>query len=787
MRTNLILCSCLLLAACSFQEDVALSTNAASALVDPQGQHLADLELIAPLTSAFESPTAFDHQASAIELMVTIPPSCSSKLGCGVYVADDEGHWLHRFAPQAVGPGTHHLRFSLQDALAWSSAESPEIYLSTFQKQMAKTFGCYFWSEEELSGSIEIHVCRLMHEAKPKQTEPFFIHNLQLDGMDERSGHVQVQTGQRWQCQFRPEPLPFNPYASKEFQVDLQITDQSRQQQLVVPGFFNEPVQLQDRGNAELATTDGQGYFCVRYRPQKAGLYQLQLHCRWQDQERYIPLPDMLVTGEDWDDFVRTDPNDPRFLQLDGEFFWPTGINLKSANDDWCASYLRTIKTPSLGTYTYEHYLSRLKKAGGNYTEIWMCNWNLALEWFDDWESYRGLAGYSAKHAQQLDQILDSAYEKNIRVILSFRNHGQGHTRSGNRNIPSDTNEWHYNPYNKDAGGFLGSAVELFSHEESLRRQEDLHRYIVARYADHPAIMMWKLWSEVDLTDAAKEDSHRRFDSTPALVAWHKRMSAQISALDVYDHLICAHYSTDFHRVDTKVYKLPKITASCINAYLWRLEGHYGKQYTLAQLLYDSCNTAGAFKLHSDVMRDLRQPIIVSEYGGGNPFRMTEDELWAHHESAPWAAFLSGHASGPLFFWYEWIDQRDHWRPLSAVKRFAEGEDLRSGASTSRPVLLSAQHARQRLWSCAWVRPGRILAYVMDKHWGAYGNRTALIEQAHLHIGKNVKSGAMHVEWWDASQGARIGQQRIQHPGGKLTLTMPAFRRHLACKIWRIE
>ena len=779
-----------MLTACGFQATVPTPQRKPDLVPTEHPETAGLLTLHAPLSSHFEAALPFNPVASAIELSISIPDTVQTHIGCGVYIADDEGRWMVRSATQALSAGQHHLQFSLGEKQHWVSTIAPEMHLHAFHKQLGKTYGCYFWSEQELDQQLAIHACKLVYD-EPAAVSPNYYLSDVTCGLDGNSSIAtdpfQLQAGQRWSCSFRAHPVPGNPYNSRHFVADLCLADIDSGAVITIPAFYQEPLALLARGSDEEARPLGQGHFCVRFRPQRAARYRATLHCHWPDHEQVFALPDLHVSGPDWDDIVRSDTHDKRFLSVDGAFFWPTGINLKSANDDWCASYLKTTKTPSLGTYTYEQYLSRLQKAGGNVTEIWMCNWNLALEWFDDWESYRGLKGFSAKHACQLDAILDSAYTKGIRVIISFRNHGQGHTRSGNFNIPTDTNEWHYNPYNKQVGGFLDNAVDLFTDPEALRRQQDLHRYIIARYADHPAVMMWKLWSEVDLTDAAKEDSHRRFDSTPALVQWHQTMSKQIADLDIYDHLICAHYSTDFHRVDTQVYKLPDISASCINAYLWRLEGHFGKQYTLAQLLYDSCNSAGAFRLHDDVLRDLQKPIIVSEYGGGNPFRMTENELRAHHHSAPWAAFLSGHATGPLFFWYEWIDQREHWQPLSAVKRFARGEDLRNAETQARPVLLSARHAQYKLWSCAWVRPGRLLAYIMDRHWGAHGTRAPLIEHAQLHIGKNVKAGLMQIEWWDASLGQVIKREHIQHPGGDLQLQLPTFRRHLACKVWRSE
>ena len=739
------------------------------------------MTLRAPLTSAYESPLPFDSQKAAIQVSLTIPQLVSGALGCGVYISDDEGNWLHRFAPKSLSAGSHNIVFKLQDPGSWPAPTSA-MPANNYRRELAKHFGCYFWSEHDVDGEIQIHACQLIDAEHGLSEVDHEIVDVVIGDYAVSESTAMLSTGKRWELHFNPAPFPKEPYQSSDFKADLHLIGPDGKT-LVIPSFYMEPMKLKSMGSHQTGAIAAAPYFCVRFRPQRAGRYKAKLVCEWEDGvSRVVDLPDLDVHGADWDDMVRTDKDDSRFLSVNDQFFWPTGINLKSANDDWCHAYLRTIKTPNLGTETYEQYLGRLQRSGANVTEIWMCNWNFALEWYDDWPSYHGLDGYSALHAQQLDDVLDSAYEKGIRVILSFRNHGQAHTRSGNRNIPSDTNEWHYNPYNKQVGGFLNSAVDLFSNEQAFQRQENLHRYICARYADHPAIMMWKLWSEVDITDAAKKDSHIKFTSTPALESWHDRISKHLSEHDIYDHLICAHFSTDFHRADTKLFKLKHVSAICINAYLWRLAGAYGRRYTLAQLLYDSIHTRGAFRIHKDILGELGKPIVVSEFGGGNPFQMTERELRAHHLCAPWAAAMSGHAMGPLFFWYEWIDQNDHWWALGSIKRFLKGEDLRG--KDARSVVLSAEGGAN-LWARAWARPGRIMAYVMDARWGMDGARQNLISDGRLKVGSKVKAGEMTVEYWDASLGRVIERKVINHPGGNLTLQLPAFRRHIAVKCWR--
>lgn len=741
-----------------------------------------ELRLQSPLSSVYESPQKFDPQASAVELCVRMLQPESSWTGCGVYLSDDEGNWLCASSMQPLRPGVQTLRFTLQEDGMWNSPISKNI-LHNYSKQLVDSFGCFMWSAGSSSQNILVLSCRLVFETL-EEDKRYAINQLEIDDFDASSFCARLQTGKRWQLRFNALPFPDFPYNTQHFKTDLVLRDETGIE-LRIPAFYHEGMALINSGSYESAMIDEQAYFCVRFRPQRAAHYSAELHVSWENAATQVfTLPDVVVTGDDYDDYVRVDKNDARFLSINGEFFWPTGINLKSANDDWGKTYLGTRTTLSLGTSTYEAYFARLARSGGRVTEIWMSNWNLCLEWYDGWDSYHGLKGYSAKHAQQLDEILDCAQRYNIRVILSFRNHGQGHSRTGNRNIPSDTNEWHWNPYNTKHGGFIDSAVDLFTNEQVMRRQEDVHRYICARYADHPSIMMWKLWSEVDLTDAAKHNSFKKFTSTKSLETWHAHMGKHLSDLDIYDHLLTTHFSTDFHRADTVLFKLKHITAICINAYLWRLEGAYGRHYTMVQLLQDSTHKPGAFKIHTDVLSDLKKPVVVTEFGGGNPYRMTAAQLQSHHYAAPWAALVSGHAIAPLFWWYEWVDQNDHWNPMHAASRFLIGEDLRG--KNARSVRLSFRYKQYDIWSYAWAKPGCVLGYLIEQKWAENGQADYVIEGAKLRISTKAAPGRMLLEWWDANLGEIVAERQFVHSGGLLEIQAPEFRRHIAFKLKRL-
>ncbi len=113
--------------------------------------------------------------------------------------------------------------------------------------------------------------------------------------------------------------------------------------------------------------------------------------------------------------------------------------------------------------------------------EIWLASWNLGLEWRGDWPEFEGAGRYNQVSAARLDAILDAAWANRIRINLVIYNHGMA--------SPRMDSEWKDNPYNARQGGPLQDPLEIFTSAAAQRGQDSLRRYLIARYADHPAIL----------------------------------------------------------------------------------------------------------------------------------------------------------------------------------------------------------------------------------------------------------------------------------------------------------
>jgi hypothetical protein len=431
-------------------------------------------------------------------------------------------------------------------------------------------------------------------------------------------------------------------------------------------------------------------------------------------------------------------------------------LNLHSTFDKRCRQYFDTIQTPERGSLVYSALFQRLAAAGCNATEVWMSAWNMALEWNENWPGYSGAGRFNQGNAAKLDAVLDAAQANGIRIILVMNNHGQA--------CPDYDWEWKDHPWNLANGGVLKNSSELFADPRSLIGQVNLRRYIIARYADHPAILGWKLWTEIKSFGIGIAKN----------VRWHEGAAAHLHAIDTYRHPVTTHWSGDYTDTDPEICVLPGIDFLCIDAYHGD-NGNYDGS-TVIDLIWNGVTETrrglGQFK----------KPVLVTEYGGswkGGSSTMLAIEL----ASTPWAAAMSGNAGMPFMWWFEWIDQGEHWQPFSAIGRFLAGEDLRG--TDARAVVLPASGDRGPWWVRSWVRSGNMLGYVANHRWTGEGNDSELHKSVLVRIGSQIAPGSCRVEWWDANQGIVLGVQTVDHPGGALDLAAPAFLHHIAFKLQR--
>ncbi|MBA3684707.1 MAG: hypothetical protein H0W72_05635, partial [Planctomycetes bacterium] len=497
--------------------------------------------------------------------------------------------------------------------------------------------------------------------------------------------------------------------------------------------------------------------FATRFRPRLPGRHRLRLIAAWVGGSPLtVQLGDLVVVGEPWEGIPRPDAQDPRFFSAGGRFIWPLGHNLNSTYDVRSRSSLGTTLTPDRGSFTRDALLERLIAAGGTGCETWLSAWNLGLEWSQDWPGYRGAGRYHPGHAWALDRFLDRAEAAGMHVNLSIFNHGMARENAGAEA------EWPFHPWRRANGGWMERPSELFRDERAFVAQRKLFRYLGARYGDSPALLGWKLWAEVNLAEADNDE----------VVAWHARAGRAMAEADGSGRGVTTHWCGDWNSADRRIAAQPEMGYLTIDAY-------HGEGTLIADLL--AASTRDPLQAGQG-LAGFAKPILVTEFGG-SPGACAPARLAAEHAIGPWVGLVSGHGGAPMLWWFEWIDQQDRFALYGAVRRFLDGEDLRSREAAC--IAPTAVASGQTLWCRAWSRPGRMLGYVLDRAWGFAGGDGQRLAVGELVVGESVAPGELSLEWWDCDRGEIVERRQVSHAGGRLALPMPAFQRHLAFKLVR--
>jgi hypothetical protein len=689
------------------------------------------LELVhsAPLAARVLIPSSIaDYRRVSLKLSI---PS-GGPLGIGAWAGDAHGAWFQRLVPGMLAPGDHTLTIDLDGQAVGEPLPSR---FTRADAAVCPRTGLVLWSADPVPRSIRIEAT-VAELPTPAATE----HRLgvvQVDGA--------LRTGERWNLRFVPAPLPVDPFDPEAFTAVLVVTEPGGGERRI-NAFWEEPQALRDSGDREDALRTGPGAFAVRYRPQAPGDHRLRLEATWAGGAAVAwDLGTRVATGEPFAAFAQRDAQDPRFLSVGGRWWWPVGLNVRSTYDLRSRDRLGTTVGWNRGSAFYGEALGRLAAAGGDAAEVWLAGWNLGLEWNAGWKGFGGVGRYNQENAARLDRVLDAAWDRGMRLNLVVANHGQGSSTSDA--------EWNLSPYNRCNGGWLDHPGALFREARALAAQDRYRRYLAARYSDHPALMGWKLWSEVQLTAAG--------DATRA---WHEQAGASWARHDPWHRPLTTHWADNWRAVDAAVATLPVIDYVTIDAY--RGEG------AAASLLADSLLRPAWAK---------GRPVVVTEYGG-HWNACPEPRMRADLASGAWAGLVSGHAGAPMLWWHEWVAQRGGWESFGAIRRFIRGEDLRGSAARSAALTVSGGAG---LWCRAWVRPGRILGYACDLGWGTDGGEGNEQRAVLIRVGEDVAAGHVSLEWWDADSGTVLSTSEFTHSGGALTLPAPTFRRHIAFKLVR--
>jgi Cellulase (glycosyl hydrolase family 5) len=348
--------------------------------------------------------------------------------------------------------------------------------------------------------------------------------------------------------------------------------------------------------------------------------------------------------------------------------------------------------------------------------------------------------------AAQFDAIFQSAQAHGVYVVLVAFALGFSQDDAWK--------SWQDNPYSKERGGPAATRYDFFESPTARAQAARRIRYLASRYSAYPSLLAVDLLNEPEWDGEIPEVSW---------TAWALELARVWDEADPYDHLVTVgsvglHWNIEgderawWHSEECDIVQ-------------WHL---YGSEF------YDVHALAAEMTRRVSETSGYGKPVLIGEFAYGGEAKPEYD----HTHVGLWSATFAGAAvlahSAPPFN----VDSdelmtperarhfrvlRDFLTPLPAL--------VRTRASASQGVGIWALQSDDR--AAIWLLAPK----------DSYGTRvdgvTVSVSIAH--------TGTWRAQWIDDVTGAAIGASEVETRGPELQLRVPAFTKHVAARLERVE
>lgn len=308
------------------------------------------------------------------------------------------------------------------------------------------------------------------------------------------------------------------------------------------------------------------------------------------------------------------------------------------------------------------------------------------------------------------------------------------------------------------------------------------YRYRIARWGYSPAVLAWEVWNE-----------HGHIDPGTEIFEFYQRFGQFIRDTDPFDHLVTTSqgsyaYSPVFwSQTPMDIANYHDYMTTQITTHPQALtEDEANFVYNLAQWLVDGWPQGAP-----------RKPFIWGEIGTlsswdvDDPVATTGVGGRVSRHNFLWAGTFSPVLTSPI----DWqsVEKGEHTR---ALRRFIAGEpSADAGWQTFATADLGAPAERQiatsqpklRVMALRSASENRLLAWLQHKDytWAKVARDQATpAPLSGSFTTPPLRAGRYQVEWWDTYTGEITSASEVLHPGGALTLALPApLANDLALKI----
>lgn len=467
--------------------------------------------------------------------------------------------------------------------------------------------------------------------------------------------------------------------------------------------------------------------------------------------------------------FVGISAVDRRYFEFaNGEMCYLIGPTVRSPGDHRKAYDYKFEIPHDEGTYFYERYFRLLSENGANFANVWMSPWWLGLEWRKGFQPFRGIGDYSMENAWRMDKLCEIAERYGIYMALVLINHGQyGLRHAADRQFEDS-------PYFIANGGWLDDPQKMFTDERARALTRMRHRYVVARWAYSPSILMWALISETELTEAFHRDKQPE-----NVLLWCREMTDHLRALDPTPRPATTGFSNP--RSAPQFWKSDAMEVVFTNAYGSLIGEAYFRPDLCPLRYFEMTNHGKANLVMESGPSHTRVP---DQFVGGNNDERRIDLLRTSLHAGSWATYLTNLSGVTGWWWWNWLEASDAFGVYAALRTFDDGWDRRGrGLLTERP----------------WTSDEDILSIVLRNERVARGwiyHKRAVFSSAleiRIESGltltiREMLKGRYRVRFYDTLTGLQAGGiQKIENADGTLKITAPVFTRDIAFKAERIS
>ena len=569
----------------------------------------------------------------------------------------------------------------------------------------------------------------------------------------------QIPLGRRFETAFDVVGWSGNPFRAGDIDLRLEVTPpdgKARETRAFLYQNYSAEVSVE----GEVIRPRGAKHWRARFRPSQLGLHRYRLVGRTEGRPVTLREGNFTVTAGTAPAYVEVSKTSPFFFERAGRFFYPNG---------WCIlcpvdrphgeEYVPYLPTQNSVTMM-KRMLDDLAAAGGNCTRFWLTDWWTGLEWNEHSDQFSGLGRYNLKNAWIIDSVLDHCEKRNIVVILETLNHLR--TRPRDRRYGGS---WDLNPLNVDNGGFVQSFTRFWIDRHVIPSEQDRLRYILARYADSPAVHSWNYISEADLAG--------QFNWWGSVELRIHTLLQFIRENDIYGHLTSCHVADV--ELANKLAQRPSASFMHSNAYASR-----SGRGILAEEQVD------AVRAFSHMCEHTQKPCLITEYGGRwlvEPAERRERDVVA----GMWAGMASRLSGAPLSWWWNHNygeDIGEYWR---IAARFMVPEDLvrearpEHGGWINRTVGISAEGGDARALMVGNSSHRFLYVYNFETV-GRTRHVPTLCKAPRISVG-DMKNGAYVAEVWSTRSAVAPTQVAFTVENGRGSFVLPDFTHDWAVKI----